>query len=304
MMVGMAMFEINLIGRRVDPEMQWIQQQSKELNLMAKLRKYFPGSVIYTSMDLSREVVEKLKPLMQPVDLGIILGSSAQRVLLLGEDHGQQRAKRFAVDLLEPLRDQGFTHIGIEWLGSEYASFLNCLCRSSSGWGKLRDLLLDYRRVGFMAQSGEENLSFLDTAYRLGFTVIPINITHSMDKVDSRLFTSEQDITYRDIWMAKMINLGLREPSLLARGRESRMAVMVGAGHLDQNLSLPNVLRGEYGIESSSIFYATEGAAVERPMMIPLNEETIKQIPMYSPINGYHVHGKYPYPANWIIFIP
>jgi len=79
---------------------------------------------------------------------------------------------------------------------------------------------------------------------------------------------------------------------------------MVGAGHLDQNLSLPNVLRGEYGIESSSIFYATEGAAVESPMMIPLNEETIKQIPIYTPIDGLHIRGKYPYPADWIIFIP
>lgn len=298
------MLKVNLIERPVNPDLQWLQQQSKELSLMGKLRKYFPGSVIHTHMDLGREVVEKLKPLMQPVDLGSMLGSSAPRVILLGEDHGQQRAKRFAAGLLEQLRDQGFTHIGMEWLGSDYASYLNGLRRFGSGREKLRDLLLDYRRVGFMAQSGEENLSFLETADRLGFTVVPINITHSMEETDSRLFTSEQDITYRDIWMAKMINLGLREPSLLAGKRESRMVVMVGAGHLDQNLSLPNVLRGEYGIESSSIFYATQGAAVEKAMMIPINEETLKHIPIYCPVDGYHIHGKYPHPANWIIFIP
>ena len=299
---NMVQLKLNLLPQ---PTPDWLGTRPSVMQrnrLQMQVMKYYPGDIIMALMFLDRKLSTAMQQHIAPFQLGRLLKDKTEQVVFWGEDHGQQRAKQFITTQLVEMHQLGFTHIGIEWAGSDNWPLFREFNISGQGVERIRELLTAQEIAGMFSFSGTENMEFIHQAHELGFTVIPINITNNMHEYDARLQRTVA-ITYRDLWMAKNIHWGLQERSRLAASSPAKMAVMVGAGHIDKNLGLPYVLQGEYGYSSISVYYATEGTEVDQPMMLPCNRETYKLITLYAPINGSFSH-RTPYPADWIVFVP
>lgn len=167
---------------------------------------------------------EYLRKETVPVDYAKMV-SKDTRVLALGETHDSIITKREIIDHIGQFKALGFTHIGMEMLGTDFQPSLDEYRRTG---GRTEEIMEGLGQFGYSAEVQKLYFEIIEKARRVGITVVAINAPNS--EIDNCTNHSAQLKTQNET-MTKTVQAILDPDPGHVNDPKNKMVTLTGARH-------------------------------------------------------------------------
>lgn len=132
------------------------------------------------------DIVTFLQTDRKPVDYTQMIAPDCP-VVAIGENHGMIGHKIEMLQALGPLRQLGFTHVGMEMVNPADQSLLNQYLATGGGRNELFSHLK--KHYGYTKENPKLYMDIIDQANKLGFKIVPIDLSN-VEKIPLSVYDS------------------------------------------------------------------------------------------------------------------
>lgn len=194
---------------------------------------------IENPFDSVDECANYIKSNRQEVDYTKMVPADS-RVVSVGENHANPRAKAEFKASLQELKNLGFTHVGMEMLGTDQQQLIDEYVQTGARKNELLEQLKEFQRYRY---ANVNYLEIIDEAKRLDLKIVALDMPDNL-----RDDLKDKGIS-RDIWMKQTIK------TILDSDTNNKIVTFSGRIHMDAwegSQTMAGLLR-EDGVSLTSV---------------------------------------------------